>query len=62
MDDMTGAYIYIPSWKVHGMIIGGRPAMMGPDDCREFMVQYNPTHDGEWFRLRPGEYDVESLP
>ena len=62
MESMIGTFIYIPTWRVHGMIIGERPARMGPDDSREFLVQYNPDHEGEWYRLRPTEYEVESLP
>lgn len=62
MESMIGAFIRIPSWNVQGMVIDERPYTIGPEDCKMYLVQYNPEHEGEWYRLRPNEYEVESLP
>lgn len=62
MEDMIGAFIHILTWNVSGMVIGERPATLGPDGSREFLVQYNPSHEGEWFRLLPDDYTVETWP
>ena len=59
MESMIYEFITIPSWGVSGMVIDERPATIGGDNAREFLVQYNPNHEGEWFRLEPGEYTVE---
>jgi|HubBroStandDraft_6_1064221.scaffolds.fasta_scaffold1069811_2 hypothetical protein len=53
-----GDFIEIPTWRVWGCVINVRPALFGPEDTQEVLLEREPDDPNpRWYRVLPSEFE-----
>lgn len=55
----AGEFVWIPAWKVHGMVVDVEPARHGSDDARRLNIQEDIDGPTRWYHMEPADYAVE---
>lgn len=54
-----GEFIFIPAWKVEGMVIAIAPSDVGTEQSISVLVEVKPDDPKpRWYRLEPSEYEI----